>query len=143
MTDLYPAFKVLLPPQFTVFDGVVAKGDGTPYGPDELPRPPWLFVRFPVPDVLGRAITGDIHGQVIEGEILCYHSDPSGSRALAQAVAAVLDGARPVLAGWQFGRVTIDDITGPGQDRDVKFVGGFHPQVTSIDFTFVASKEAQ
>lgn len=140
MSDLYTAFAALLPSNRTVFDGVVAKADGTPFGADELPKPPWLFVRFPIPEALDRAISGDSHGQIIQGEVLCYSGDPGAARLLAGETVAALDGARPVLAGWSFGRVTVDDVTGPGQDRDVKFVGGFHPHVVGIDFTFVASK---
>jgi hypothetical protein len=142
VTDLFPVFKALLPSAFTVFDGVVAKNDGTPYGPEELPKPPWLFVRFPAPEVLSRALSRDAHGLIVEGEVLCYHRDASGARALAALTVAALDGARPVLSGWSFGSVTVEDVQGPGQDRDVKFAGGFHPHVVGIDFTFVVSKEA-
>ena len=142
MTDLFAAFKACLPTQWPVFDGAVVKADGTPYGPDELPKPPWLFVRFPAPDVLDRALSGDVHGLLVEGEVLCYHQDAYAARALADRTVAALDGSRLVLPGWQFGITTVTSVEGPGQDRDVKFAGGSHPQVVGIDFSFVASKEA-
>ena len=133
MSSLVDAFKSLIPSNFTVYDGQVADDSGN------VPEPPWVFLRFPHPDTLDRALSGDRHGLLIEGEALLYNTDVDALRMMAAAFDAALDGKRPTLSGWSFGRIHLDSPVGPAQDRDVKY-DGRHPLVISIDFTFVATK---
>lgn len=129
MSQLVEAFKALFPPKMVVHDGHVVSPEGV------IPEPPWVFLRFPPPDALERALTGDRHGTIVEGELLIYCEDVSIIRLMAADVDAALDGARLTAPGFQFGRIALSGATPPAQDRDVKY-DGRHPLVISIDFTF-------
>lgn len=130
MTPIVEAFKALIPPLMTVHDGQVAVS-----ATNEIPKPPWAFLRFPNPDGLERSLTGDRHGGLVEGELLVYHTLMAPLRLMATDLDRALDGARLSVPGYQFGRITISGITPPAQDRDVKYSGA-HPLVISLEFSF-------
>lgn len=106
------------------------------------PSYPYVMVTSNFPSPSERAATRDVQARGLRVRTTVVGLTPASVRIVADKVSAALDGARPVVAGWNVGRVenlaNNQDIT---PDRDVVLPNNNgHPLYVVIDWVATASR---
>lgn len=106
------------------------------------PSYPYVMVTSNFPSPSERAATRDVQARGLRVRTTVVGLTTTSVRLIADRVATALDGARPVVDGWNVGRVenlsNNQDIT---PDRDVVIPGvNNHPLYVVIDWVATASR---
>lgn len=106
------------------------------------PSYPYVMVTSNFPSPSARAVSRDVQARGVRVRTTVVGLSPASVRIICDKVSAALDGARPVVDGWNIGRVenlpNNQDIT---PDRDVVLPNNNgHPLYVVIDWVATASR---
>ena len=134
---LASAVLALYPASVTTFDGQVVSDDGV-----SVPEPPWVHVTVGVPDVSERSMARPGHLYRVTVRSLVYGLNALAVRRVTDKL-AVLEGARPVAAGWRITPLEQINTRPAVEDRDVTVTGtNRHPMYAVVEHVFTAAQTA-
>jgi hypothetical protein len=127
---LASAFEALIT-GVTVYKGTI---------PDN-PSFPYVYVVTNFPTVAERALTRDAQSRLLRSRTTVGGESASSVRIVAQKLSDLMEGARPVVAGWTLGRVESEPNDQPIQvDLDVTIPNIGHPLYQVFDWKLTGSK---
>lgn len=133
--DLAAAVLALYPDGVTVHDGQVVASDG-----ESVPAPPWVYVTIALPDITERSLARPGHLHTVRIRSLVYGLNATAVRIVADKL-AVLEGARPVAAGWSTSPLELVNTREVVEDQDVKVTGtNRHPMYGVMEHLFTATR---